>query len=241
MFHPFWVGFPYEYQLPALGMTVPRQKRLVPPSDLVGFGDRLKLLLGTGLLVHVLSGNFGGFLGTAKRRRDAVENMEGGKSLAKRYSKFRGVHVYVYVYVYDICINIYIYTHHGCICIHCLHFCTDPCKKISSILVNPKSLFSPGDISGKPSCWMILTRQLTEGSLQVPEGKGVAKRCFSKGLRSWSGEKVIKKYFRKVFILPCWFLLVAFGLLRGCCFRFVLVFLLLGPCILKEYPPPQEV
>ena len=111
MFHPFWVGFPYEYQLPALGMTVPRQKRLVPPSDLVGFGDRLKLLLGTGLLVHVLSGNFGGFLGTAKRRRDAVENMEGGKSLAKRYSKFRGVHVYVYVYVYDICINIYIYIH----------------------------------------------------------------------------------------------------------------------------------
>ena len=109
IFRPFWGPDSLTNITTNYGVTN-RSRRVAElvREGLVGFGDRLKLLLGTGLLIHILSGNFGGFLGTTKRRRDGVENMEGGKSLAKRCSKFLGVHVYVYVYIYIYIYNIYI-------------------------------------------------------------------------------------------------------------------------------------
>ena len=68
----------------------------------------------------------------------------------------------MYIYIYIMYVFVYI----------AFTFALIPAKKSAPFLVNPKSPRKPGDISGKPSCWMILTRQLTEGCLQVPEGVG---------------------------------------------------------------------
>ena len=112
------------------GDDYPAEK--VAPSDLVGFGDRLKLLLGTGLLIHVLSGQFCGFF-VPQNWRDVQKTWKGANHCSKE-SKLK------FLWCMFMCMYIYILPLYVCIYIYCLHFSTDPCKKISSILVNPKSL-----------------------------------------------------------------------------------------------------
>ena len=113
---PILCRIPKHIQLPALGWPFPAGDGW--SLGLVGFGDRLKLLLGTGLLIHVLSGNFWRICLWPQNWRDVQKTWKGANHWQRgTVSSF--VHVYVYLYIY-IYIYVYIYICISCMSLHIL-------------------------------------------------------------------------------------------------------------------------
>ena len=147
--------------------------------------------------------------------------------------------MYIYIYV-----NIYIYIHHVCLCIYCLHFCTDPCKKNQlHFWLTRNHCFHLVTFLGSQVAgwyWRANLRKAVFKSLRERRGETWLQQGCRKLIRGKRSSKNTSEKFlfcladSCLLIVGCWLLVVACLLLqiRSCVFA-------VRPLHLKKIPPHE--